>query len=180
MAKADAVTKKTYPLTGLFETGAAAERAYRACVDRGYEVGEVNVIVSEGTRKKLLSTEDEIKAELAERKAEGGELGGPTGGRVGLLVTVFAAVGAAVAVPAIGFAAGPVAVALAAAGAAGVAGGLIAVAGDWGIPKERVKAYEAAIKRGAILMRVAARTPEDARAIAKEWERFGARELHSA
>lgn len=178
MAKA-AADNKTYPLTALFDTGAAAERAYLSCVERGYEVGEVNVIVSEGTRKKLLTTEDEIKAELAEHKAEGGELGGPTGGRVGVLVTILAAVGAAVAIPAIGFAAGPIAVALAAAGAAGVAGGLIAVAGDWGIPKERVKAYESAIRGGAILMRVDARSPEDARAIAKDWQGFGARELHS-
>jgi hypothetical protein len=125
-------------------------------------------------------TGDEIKAELAKREAEGGELGGPTGGRAGLLITIAAAVGAAVAVPAIGFAAGPIAVALAAAGAAGAAGALVTVFGDWGIPDDRVKGYESAIRAGQILMMVKARSPEDARALAEAWERAGGEDIHRA
>jgi hypothetical protein len=35
-------------LTGLFEDGESAELAYQACLDLGYEIGEVNVIVSRG------------------------------------------------------------------------------------------------------------------------------------
>jgi hypothetical protein len=99
-------------LTGLFSTGEAAERAYQVCIDRGHAIGDVNVVVSEGTRSKLLETEEAIKAELASHKTEGGELGGPGGGRVGILVTIVAAVGAAVALPAFGLIAGPLAVAL--------------------------------------------------------------------
>lgn len=128
-----------YPVVGLFDTSGAAERAYVACLDRGYDLGQINVVVSEGTRKRLLISDDEIKAELAGREAEGGELGGPKGGRVGILVTVLAAVGAAVALPAVGFVVGPLAVALTAAGAAGVAGGLFAAFGDWGVPEEQVR-----------------------------------------
>ena len=165
-------------LTGLFGDGLSAERAYQACIDRGYEIGQINVVISEGTRQRLLANEDEIKAEMAERKAEGGELGGPTGGRVGILVTIFAAVGAAVAIPAIGFIAGPVAVALTAAGAAGVAAGLIGALGDWGIPADKVRGYESAIKKGAVLIMVTARSDADARLIAEDWKKLGGRDIH--
>jgi hypothetical protein len=173
-----AATTKTYPLVGIFDSTEGAERAYQACVERGYEVGRVNVVISEGTRRKLLKSRDEIKEELAKPDAEGGELGGPKGGRVGLLMTVFAAVGAAVAAPALGVVAGPIAVALAAAGAAGVAGGVITALGDWGVPEERVRGYESDIRKGAILMSVEADTAEDARAIADDWKRFGGRDIH--
>ena len=173
-----AVAEKTYPLVGIFDSGDAAERAYQACLDRGYELGQVNVVVSEGTRQKLLMSDHEIKAELGTREAEGGELGGPKGGRVGVLVTVLAAVGAAVAVPAIGFVVGPLAIALTAAGAAGVAGGLIAALGDWGVPEERIRGYEADIRKGAILMSVEAASAADASAIAHDWQKAGGRDIH--
>ncbi len=165
-------------LTGLFSDVDAAESAYQACVKRGYEIGAVNVVVSEGTRKKLLSDDTEIKSELADRKAEGGELGGPTGGRVGILVTIFAAVGAAVVIPTIGFVAGPIAVALTAAGAAGVAAGLISAVGDWGIPAKRLEQYESGIRKGATLIMVEARSDADARHIKKEWQELGGRDVY--
>ena len=176
MAAQPALARKGL-LTGLFDAGQPAERAYKACIDRGYEVGEVNVIVSEGTRQKLLEDEDEIKAKLAEHETEGGELGGPKGGRVGILVTVFAAIGAAVAIPTVGVVAGPIAVALAAAGTAGAAAGLISLLADWGVPKERVRVYEEAIKKGAILVVVEPRSEDDARHIAAEWKNLGGREV---
>lgn len=179
MTRPAAVTK-TYPLVGMFDSAEAAERAYQACVDRGYEVGQVNVVISEGTRRKLLRSHDEIKEELAKPEAEGGELGGPKGGRAGLLMTVFAAVGAAVAAPALGVVAGPIAVALAAAGAAGVTGGVITALGNWGVPEERVRGYEADIKKGAILMSVEARSAADAKAIGEDWARAGGRDIHAA
>ena len=78
-------TSERRRLTGLFSSGGAAERAYQACIERGHEVGDVNVVVSEGTRSKLLKSDVAIKAELASRKTEGGELGGPSGGRVGAI-----------------------------------------------------------------------------------------------
>jgi hypothetical protein len=176
----EAATKlgRTYPVVGLFDTTQAAERAYISCLDRGYDLGQVNVVVSGGTRRKLLISDDEIKAELGGREAEGGELGGPKGGRVGILVTVLASVGAAVALPAIGFVVGPLAVALTAAGAAGAAGGLLAAFGNWGVPEERQRGYEADVRKGAILMSVDARSASDANAIAADWEKNGGRDIH--
>jgi len=173
-----AIAEKTYPLVGIFDDGNAAERAYQVCLEHGYELGQVNVVVSEETREKLLESDHEMKAELGTREAEGGELGGPKGGRVGVLVTVLAAVGAAVAVPAIGLVVGPLAIALTAAGAAGVAGGLIAALGNWGVPEERVRGYETDIRKGAILMSVETHSAADANAIAAEWRKSGGRDIH--
>lgn len=166
-------------LTGLFADTASAERAFQACVDRGYDIGQVNVVISEGTRRELFADDSRLGTELARHKAEGGELGGPSGGRVGIFVTIFAAMGAAVAVPALGFVlAGPVVVALSAAGAAGLAAGLIGALGDWGVPKERIHRYEKAVKEGGILMMIETRDETDAREIEKRWQAIGGRDIH--
>jgi hypothetical protein len=165
-------------LVGLFNDTHGAERAYKACVERGYEMGEVNVVMSEDTRKRLIADDSGATAQLARKEAQGGELGGPTGGRVEILVTIFAAVGAALALPAVGFVvAGPIAAALAGAGAAGLAAGLIGTLGDWGIPQERVSLYEESIKDGGILMMVEARSDEDARQIEQQWKAAGGRDV---
>ncbi len=166
-------------ITALFGDSDSAERAYQACKALGYEIGDVNVVITEETRKRLLSEHSEIATELASRKAEGGELGGPAGGQIGILVTVLAAVGAAVAVPVLGFVvAGPIAVALAGAGAAGVAAGLIGALGDWGVPEERVRGYESAIRDGAILLMVEAKSDADAQQIERAWQAAGARDVY--
>lgn len=164
-------------ITGLFGDGPSAEQAYRACVELGYEIGDVNVVMSEDTRKRL-SDQSETTTLLADRQAEGGELGGPKGGRVEMLVTILAAVGAALALPALGFVvAGPIAAALTGAGAAGLVAGLIGALGDWGIPQERARLYEQGVRDGGILMMVEARSDEDARAIERQWKAVGGREV---
>lgn len=171
---------KTRMVTGLFGDGHGAEQAYQACVERGYGIGAVNVVMSEDTRRQLLTDDSETTTLLARRKAEGGELGGPKGGRIEILVTIFAAVGAALALPALGFVvAGPLAAALTGAGAAGLAAGLIGALGDWGIPEERVRQYEDGIREGGILLMVEPRSEEDARAIEQQWKAMGARDVSS-
>lgn len=165
-------------ITGLFGDGDSAGRAWQACADRGYQIGDVNIVMSEDTRHRLFADGSEAATVLARKKAEGGELGGPAGGRVEILVTIFAAAGAALALPGLGFvAAGPVAAALAGAGAAGLAAGLIGALGDWGIPQERVRHYEAGIQAGGILMMVEPRSDEDARSIQQDWNAAGGRDV---
>lgn len=163
---------------GLFSDGPSAALAYQACVERGYDIGEVNVVMSEDTRQRFLADDSEITTLLARREAEGGELGGPKGGDIEIVVAIVAAVGAALAVPALGFVvAGPIAAALAGAGAAGLAGGLIGALGDWGIPHKRVRHYEAGIHDGGTLMMVEARSDEDARQIEQQWKAIGGRDV---
>lgn len=172
----DSTPAKRWLLTGLFPDVRRAERAYKVCVRRGYEIGSVNVVISEATRQKLVDNDSDT--ELASREAAGGELGGPAGGRTGILITIFAAIGAAILVPGLGLVTGPIAVGLAAGGAAGLAAGLVSALGNWGVPDERIRGYEDAIRAGGILMMVEVTTDADARSIAKSWKLLGGREVH--
>jgi hypothetical protein len=167
-------------VTGIFGDSENAERAYQFALDRGYGKDDINVVMSDDTRKRYFAEDRPIETELARREAEGGELGGPKGGRIGLVIPIVAAVGAAIAIPGLGLvAAGPIATAIAAAGAAGAAAGIIGLLADWGIPEERVRHYEEGINAGGILLSLKPRSQADAREIGQLWESLGARHVHA-
>jgi hypothetical protein len=166
-------------VTALFRSPDAAERAYRAAVALGYKDADINVVVSDTTRDRLLADTrhpnlSSNAAESKEQPTKGADLGGPTGGTLGTIAPIIAAVGTAVLVPGLVFA-GPIAIALAAAGAVGIAGGLIGALKDWGIPQDRVRDYEAAVRDGAILVGVKARSAEDAQQLEQKWRAEGGR-----
>ncbi|HKU17013.1 MAG TPA: hypothetical protein VJQ52_21640 [Steroidobacteraceae bacterium] len=166
-------------VTAVFRSPDAAERAYRAAAALGYEDADINVVISDATRERLLADTrhpnlSSNAADQAEKPDKGADLGGPTGGTLGTLAPVVAAVGTAVLIPGLVFA-GPIAIALTAAGAVGVAGGLIGALKDWGIPQERVRDYESAVRDGAILIGVKARSDEDAQRLDREWQAEGGR-----
>ena len=118
-------------VTGLFKDSKSVDRAYQSVAKRGYAMGDINVVMSDDTRKKHFSDDRHIKNEQGSKAAEGGELGGPTGVGIGILIPVLAA-GAVLALPGLGLIlAGPIAAALAGAGAAGLALGLIGALSDW-------------------------------------------------
>lgn len=166
-------------VTALFRSPDAAERAYRAAVALGYEDKDINLVVSDETRDRLLVDAKHPNlqsnaAESAEQPAKGADLGGPTGGTFGTIAPVIAAVGTAVLVPGLVFA-GPIAIALTAAGAVGVAGGLIGALKDWGVPQDRVREYETAVRDGSILLGVKAESAEEAQRLEQQWHREGGR-----
>jgi hypothetical protein len=168
-------------VTALFDNADAAERAYRAARALGYEDADINVVISDETRDRLLSERgashpnlSSNAAESADKPAKGADLGGPTGGTLGTIAPVVAAVGTAVLIPGLVFA-GPIAIALTAAGAVGLAGGLIGALKDWGIPQDRVRDYEAGVRHGAILLGVKARTDEEAQQLERQWQAEGGR-----
>jgi len=166
-------------VTGLFKDSKSVERAYQSVAQRGYAIGDINVVMSDDTRKKYFSDDRHIKNEQGSKAAEGGELGGPTGGGIGILIPVLAA-GAVLTLPGLGLIlAGPIAAALAGAGAAGLALGLIGALSDWGIPEERVQQYQAGINAGGILMGVKPRSDKDAGYIEKQWKASGGQHVHS-
>jgi len=166
-------------VTGLFKDSKSVDRAYQSVARRGYGTGDINVVMSDDTRKRYFSDDRHINNEQGSKAAEGGELGGPIGGTIGTIIPALIAVGV-VALPGLGLVlAGPLAVALAAAGAAGVAVGLIGALSDWGIPEERVQQYQAGINDGGILMGVKPRSDEDARHIKQQWEAIGGQHVHS-
>ena len=167
-------------VTGLFRDSESVERAYQSVAQRGYDTGDINVVMSDDTRKRYFSDDRHINNEHGSKAAEGGELGGPTGGTIGTLIPVLVAAGAFLAFPVLGLVvAGPVAASLAGAGAAGLAVGLIGALSDWGIPEERVQQYEGGIHDGGILMGVKPRSDQDAQYIEQQWKASGGQHVHS-
>ena len=71
--------------------------------------------------------------------------------------------------------AGPIAIALTAAGAVGVASGLIGALKDWGVPQDRVREYETAVRDGSILLGVKAGSAEEAQRLEQQWHQEGGR-----
>ncbi len=166
-------------VTGLFRDSESVERAYKVVSRRDYGTADINVVMSDETRRRYFSDDRQINTELGRKVAEGGELGGPMGGRIGTIIPALIAVGV-VALPGLGLVlAGPLAVALAAAGAAGLTVGLIGALSDWGIPEERAKQYETGIRDGGILVGVKPRTHQDAQYFVKKWKASGGQHVHS-
>ena len=83
--------KTTRPLmTGLFPDRASAERGYAALTERGYSNDDVNLAMSDETRKHFASAGTET--ELGNKAAEGAGVGGAIGGTIGAIAAAFAAV----------------------------------------------------------------------------------------
>jgi hypothetical protein len=157
-------------VTGLFRDRESAERAYGSLTERGYGQDDVNLIMSDETRKKHFAVDDR-ETELGNKALKGAGTGAAVGGAVGATIAAIAAIGTTLALPGLGLlVAGPIAAALAGAGAGGATGGLIGALIGAGIPEERVKEYEEGIKNGGIVMGVTPRTPEDAAHFEENWK----------
>ncbi len=164
-------TKNNRPLvTGLFPDRASAEAAYGAASTRGYASDDVNLAMSDETRKRHFATAG-TETELGNKAAEGAGIGGAIGGTLGAIAAAIAAVGTSLVLPGLGLVvAGPLAAAIAGAGAGAAGGGLVGALIGWNMPEERVKDYEEGIKNGGILMGVHARNDEDAAYLEDQWK----------
>src|SRR5215216_5248183 len=164
-------------VTGLFRDRESAERAYGSLTSRGYGKDDVNLVMSDDTRKKHFS--DDNDTELDTKAWEGAGKGAAIGGTVGATLAAIAAIGTTLALPGIGLLiAGPIAAGLAGAGAGGATGGLIGALVGSGIPEERVKKYEEGIRKGGIMMGVKPRNPEDAAYFEEDWKRNRGEEVY--
>ena len=168
---ANRTTEESELMTALFRDKESAERAYDSLASRGYQSKDVNVVMSDATRKRHFSGPGAKETELGNKAAEGAGVGGAIGVTVGGIAAAIAAVGTSIAIPGLGLViAGPLAAALAGAGAGGAAGGIVGALIGWGIPEERVKHYEAGLKEGGILMGVKPRSDEDAKYFETQWK----------
>jgi hypothetical protein len=165
-------------VTGLFTDRETAEQAYEALTARGYDREDINVVMTDDTRKKYFTADEQT--ELGTKAAKGAGVGGAIGGTVGAIAAAIAAVGTSIAIPGLGLViAGPLAAALAGAGAGGATGTLVGALIGAGIPEERVKHYEEGIKSGGILMGVRPRSGEDAGFFESEWNKAGGKHVYS-
>ena len=165
-------------MTGLFKDRESAEGAYRSLSSRGYGKDDVNLLMSDDTRKKYFSDTDG-DTELGTKAWEDAGKGAAIGGGVGATLAAIAAIGTTLALPGLGLLiAGPLAAALAGGGAGALTGGLIGALVGHGIPEEHAKVYEKGIKDGGIVMGVNPRTTEDADYFENEWRNNRAESLY--
>ncbi len=157
-------------VTGLFPDRASAEAGYSSLTDRGYSKDEVNLVMSDDTRKRHFTSAG-TETELGNKAAEGAGIGGAIGGTLGAIAAAVAAVGTSLVIPGLGLViAGPLAAAIAGAGAGAATGGIVGALVGWGLPEERVKQYDEGIRNGGILMGVHPRNKDDAAYFEDTWK----------
>lgn len=166
-------------LTGMFRDRESAEKAYNTLQEKGYTKDDINLIMSDETRKKHFLG-DGRETEMGNKAAESAAQGSVIGGTVGALVGIIAAIGTSLVIPGLGIViAGPIAAGLAGAGAGGIAGGIIGALIGLGIPEERAKLYESGIKDGNIVLGVHPRNSEDAKYLEENWRTNKGEEIHN-
>ena len=156
-------------ITGVFPDRDSAEKGYSSLSTRGYTTKDIDVVMSEDTKKRHFTAAG-TETELGNKAAEGAGVGGAVGGTVGAIAAAVAAVGSNLVIPGLGLVvAGPLAAALAGAGAGAATGGIVGALVGWNIPEERVKKYDEAIRKGGIVMGVRPRNDADAAYVEQSW-----------
>ena len=155
--------------TELFNDRTSAEKAYQHALQNGYTDKDINVMMSEDSRKKYYDSP--LVTEVGNKSTEGLAVGGATGAVVGGIVAAIAAIGTSLVIPGLGLVvAGPLAAGLAGAGAGSITGGLVGALVGWGIPEEKAKIYESGIKSGGIVLGVNENKPDSH--LENDWKQF--------
>jgi hypothetical protein len=165
-------------LTGLFSDKDSSEKAYKSLRDRGYNDDEINVIMSDETRKNYYDGDTE--SDLGNKAVEGTGVGSAIGGTLGAIIGGVAAIGTNLVLPGLGLVVwGPIAAALAGAGAGGLTGGLVGALIGWGIPEDRAKLYESGVKEGGTVLGVTPKSTEDSDYFENEWQNtYGGKHIY--
>lgn len=172
-------TRDPVVLTGMFRDRESTEKAYTSLQERGYKNDDINLIMSEDTRKNHFSDDEARETEIGTKAAENAGKGSAIGGTLGAVVGVIAAIGTSVAIPGIGIViAGPIAAGLAGAGAGGITGGIIGALVGSGVPEARAKLYESGIKDGQIVIGVKPLNDDDASFLEDNWHANNGHEIH--
>lgn len=171
-------TKEGGMLTGMFSDRSSTENAYNTLQDKGYKKDDINLIMSEKTRKNHFS-DDDRKTEVGTKAAETAGKGSAIGAAVGATAGVIAAIGTSLVLPGIGLVlAGPIAAGLAGAGTGSITGGIVGALIGSGIPEARAKLYESGIEDGQIVLSVKPKNEEDAEFLANDWQKNNGQEIH--
>ena len=144
--------KDVHFTTEIFKTQEEAEKAYNDALDAGYSPQDINVMMSEDSRKKYYNS---VLVKEGSKASEGLGVGGATGAALGGIAAAIAAMGTSLVIPGLGLViAGPIVAGLAGAGAGGITGGLVGSLIGWGIPEDKAKVFESEIKSGGIMLGV--------------------------
>ncbi|WP_335339484.1 hypothetical protein [Hymenobacter sp. PAMC 26628] len=163
--------KEGSTMSGIFRDRDSAEKTYNSLHSRGYGKDDVNLLMSDETRKTHFG-DDTAHTDLGDKAMEGAGVGSAIGGTAGAIIGAIAAIGTSVALPGLGLIiAGPLAAALAGAGAGGLTGGLVGALVGSGIPEEHAAEYEEGVNNGGIVMGVKPRNAEDAKYFEDEFRR---------
>lgn len=166
-------------LTGSFKDRESAEKAYNRMKERGYSHDEINIIMSDDTRKRNFDKDKSNESEFGNKAMEGVGTGSAIGGVVGAAVGIIAAIGTSLVIPGLGIViAGPIAAGLAGAGAGGLTGGIVGALVGAGIPESKAKEYEKGIKEGHIIMGVRPRNEEDANYLEENWQQHHGEDIY--
>ena len=162
--------KKHPVVSAVFQDRYDAIEAHSFVKSLGYADSEINVLMSDSTRKKF-DEEKDPRHDAGTMGLEGVATGGMIGTAVGATAAAIAAIGTAVLIPGLGLlVAGPIVAALAGGGAGAVTGGLIGGLVGLGIPESNAKAYESALKNGGVVVGVATRDSKDVSKIRHRFE----------
>ncbi len=174
----DSSTSDAGMTTAMFRDRASAERAYDSLHQRGYTKDDVNLLMSDETRKTHFG-DGTADTDLGDKAMEGAGVGSAIGGTVGAVIAAIAAIGTSVALPGLGLViAGPLAASLVGAGAGGLTGGLVGALVGSGIPEEHAAEYEKGIKEGGIVMGVKHRNDDDRKYFQDEFRRNSAERVY--
>lgn len=156
-------------VTGFYEDPADANRAYERLRSRDNESENIDVLMSDETRRKHFEN-----TEAGSKAAEGLGVGGAVGGGIGAALAAIFAVGTSVVIPGLGLVvAGPIAAALAGAGAGAATGGLIGALVGAGIPEDRARAYEQGVREGGVVIGTRARDDQHASELERDLKDSG-------
>lgn len=168
-------------LIGMFKNREDAEMAFDDLNKLGYGNREVNLLMSDETRKKYYSKKDneDFDTSLGNKAAEGAGTGTAIGGVLGAIAGAIAAIGTTLLIPGLGIVvAGPIVAGLAGAGAGGITGGLIGALVGAGIPEDKATLYQKGIKNGNIVIGVYPRNEEERKIITNKWKNRNVLNIH--
>jgi uncharacterized protein YjbJ (UPF0337 family) len=168
-------------VTGLYRSPESAGQAYQRLTEtHGYDAGDIDVLMTDETRKKHFG-DAKPGTELSggTKAAEGFGKGSAIGGGVGAALAAIFAVGTSVVIPGLGLVvAGPIAAALAGAGAGGATGGIIGALIGAGIPEERAAAYAPGLQEGGIVIGTRARDDRHAGELERDFRNTGGSDIY--
>lgn len=162
--------------TALFDDTTSAESAYNAAIKRGYKPEDINILMSDDTRKKYYGS-TLVKTETGDKSVQGLAIGGAVGGTALGLIGAIVALSSTIVVPGLGLViAGPLAAGLVGAGAGSITGGLVGALIGAGIPEERAKIYENGLKKGGVVLVTNTKPNDDA--LLTDWKTNRGRDIY--